>query len=93
MTSDELYNKYLEEEFREQDGTYYCNPKTNEVFLDSQIVDNLIYYDLYHVFARVNRYGYSDLFIYDIKGNRLYLKFSDFFNPICGLKVYYVMQD
>ncbi len=93
MTSDELYNKYLEEEFREQDGTYYCNPKTNEVFLDSQIVDNLIYYDLYHVFARVNRYGYSDRFIYDIKGNPLYLKFSDFFNPICGLKGYYVMQD
>lgn len=93
MTSDELYNKYLEEEFSEQDGTYYCNPKTNEIFLDSQIVDNLIYYDLYHVFARVNRYGYSDRFIYDIKGNPLYLKFSDFFNPICGLKGYYVMQD
>lgn len=93
MTSDELYNKYLEEEFSQQDETYYCNPRTNEVFLDSQIVDNLIYYDLYHVFARVNRNGCSDRFIYDIKGNPLYLKFPDFFYPICGLKGYYVMQD
>ena len=79
MTSDELYNKYLEEEFSQQDETYYCNPRTNEVFWDSQIVDNLIYYDLYHDFARVNRNGCSDRFIYDIKGNPLYLKFPDFF--------------
>ena len=92
MTDDELYKKYLESLFIEQDGTYYYEPQTNKIFLDKEMVDRIVYRDLYHVFAMVNRWGAPDECIYGISGEPIYLKYPAHFEPISGLKGYYLMQ-
>lgn len=92
MTDDELYKKYLESLFIEQDGTYYYEPQTNKIFLDKEMVDKIVYRDLYHVFAMVNRWGAPDECIYGIGGEPIYLKYPANFEPISGLKGYYLMQ-
>lgn len=92
MIDDELYKKYLESLFIEQGGTYYYEPQTNKIFLDKEMVDRIVYRDLYHVFAMVNRWGAPDECIYGISGEPIYLKYPAHFEPISGLKGYYLMR-
>ncbi len=92
MEADELYRKYLESVFVERGGSFYYVPKFNIILPDSKLLNNFSYYDLYHIFVRMNRLNGYKSYVYDIEGNSAYLKYPPNFQIVCALDGYYVVR-
>ena len=69
MTDDELYRKYLESVFVPHKESFYYVPKLNIILPDNEVLNNFTYYDLYHIFVRMNRLSGYKSYVYDIEGN------------------------
>lgn len=92
MEDDELYKKYLESVFVPHKESFYYVPELNLILPDNEVLNYFTYYDLYHVFVRMNRLSGYKSYVYDIEGNPTYLKYPTNFEIVCALNGYYVLR-
>lgn len=92
MIDDELYRKYLESVFVPHKESFYYIPKLNIILPDNEVLNNFTYYDLYHIFVRMNRPSGYKSYVYDIEGNPTYLKYPTNFEIVSALNGYYVLR-